>query len=464
MKKKLAFLVFCSIFLVQAIFIASTGTASTTEDSVEWHENVRKSLTGSWEVVQMSGTPTFAGQTITSGALLNFTFIQDPSTQFDRVFGEELPSWYEIRYQGTKLENAMFTQLEIEFLYGFFFPITVNWDNGTQSSLESFLQYFKPPDFNSTSSQPSGGEGNGYTTMWVKETGSGEDQEVIHIEFITSAETGVTDFATFHFDSPTESYHFMFRLTGYMHQEEESEEPEDMPTSIKWHGSVKKDAIFAWNVTEFNQTSGDPFSIGGTVIKAGDVIQFGLVKNAPTDPMDWLESEGPPDWVNLFINTNMINLASVGSEGEMLLFLLLPIEASYDNGTKIDLKGFFDGYVGDNDEFLDYQITTGGSYYDVTWSEEWDDGDESGSADYHVRTTIMTGITVLFEVNATEGHFKWEYLPEAANVDPEGEPKTVNSEYTVELSYPPAALFTPGFGFYSVFVMISCAVIIRKKK
>ena len=459
----MSLLVFIIILSMNTVFLVSNGIASVTEDSVDWPENIRKSLRISWVVVQASGTPTFGGQTLTNGDRLNFTFIQNPSSQFSQVFGDQIPSWIEIHYQGTKLDNSMFSPLEIIFLNGFIFPISFTWDNGSQSSLQSFLEQYKPESFNSSAF-------SGSTTVWNKDIkANSPDREVTYIEIITQdMGLGFAAFASLHFNHdavPSNTYHYMFEFQGDMKYDEEEEEPGDTPTSIKWHESAKKDTIFAWNVTEYGLNTGGSFSIGGTIIKAGDVIQFALVKNPPTNPQEWLDPDGPPDWINLLINTNQIDLSKIEEEGEMLMFLLLPIEGILENGSKIDLRSYFDGSVGDDDDLMNYHLEiVNGTYFDVTWRSEWDDEGETGFAEYHVVTTIATGITVLFEVNATEGHFTWEYLEEAANVDPvEGETKTMESEYSVELSYPPPEI-TPGFEFFTVLLLISCITIFRKRK
>ena len=433
--------------------IGSTVKGTLDGDTVTWHESISKGVTVSFKVsLIQNGNPSFGGQVLHVDDRLNITFINNPSTDYDEVFSTSIPDYLEVNYAGTVLTTSMLSLLEIQMLYGFIFPIQYKLTNGTDISLDKFLGNFTPSLFNEIGLTASPTH---YTTNWLNTT------DAYSIETTATIETGISIFVSF--TTSTENYFFQYIGSSYPPEEEG-----EVPTTIKWSEIVKKGTILAWNVTTLNNTGLEPFKIADIVVNEGDIIQLGYVKNLPTKAKDWMDPDSPPDWVQLFINSNEVDLSKMGSEGELFMFMVIPIEASYANGTKVYLDDFFDLFIGDDDDLTNYNRTEISSlyypyiYYDVKWQETWDDDGETGYANYYLRSTISSGITVKLDINASDGQLTWEFYEEASNVDPDNAvSKTMESEYSIALDYP---VLTPGFELITLMIALGVYLWINRRR
>jgi len=428
--------------------IGSTVKGTLDGDTVTWHESINKGVTVSFKVSQIqNGNPTFGGQTLQVEDRLNITFINNPSTDYDEVFSTSIPDYLEINYAGTVLTTSMLSLLEIQMLYGFIFPLQYKLTNSTDISLDKFLGNFTPSLFDEIGFTTSPTH---YTTNWINTTDS------FSIETTATIETGISIYVSL--TTSTEKYFFQ-----YIGSSSPLEVEGEAPTTIKWSDAVKKGTILAWNVTTLNNSGSEPFKIADIVINEGDIIQMGYVKDLPTKAKDWMDPDGPPDWVQLFINSVEVDLSKMGSEGQLFMFMAIPIEASYANGTKIYLDDFFDLFIGDDDDLTNYNRTEiSSTYYDVKWRETWDDGGDTGYANYYLRSTILSGITVKLDINSSDGQLIWEFYEEASNVDPENAvSKTMEPEYSITLDYPN---LTPGFELITLMIALGVYLWINRRK
>jgi hypothetical protein len=127
------------------------------------------------------------------------------------------------------------------------------------------------------------------------------------------------------------------------------------------------------------------------------------------------------------------------------------------------MKDFFDIFLGEDSDFSHYSKTTvDGTYYNVSWREEWTDNGESGWAHHYLLTTVETGITVKRHIKASHGVMTWEFFDKAANRDPEeGKTQAIESEFDVSLEFPPPDLIS---GFELIPLLLACGLILIIKR
>ena len=448
------------LFVSCSTQMAISDVNMVNQYTVTWHSSVEDGAVFKWKLDfenwDPSSPPTLGGYTFGSESIFEIRITQVPSTFYGDLYSNT--SHLFDYYLDGNLLNLELSLLETESLYPFILPLTITSQNATSISLQDFLTIFEPISFSQISVQQQTPEefilvweriGYSVTSLIDQTTGIANQ-----VHFVQSTNVTVGHWVWTLFEEPSNG------------EEPPDSEESDYPVSIGWSDVVTKGITLAWNVTTFSQPAGvEPFTIGTATVSLGDIFQFGYVKDPPSNPQLLFDPPGPPDWLQLWINANEVPINTIGSEGEMLLWFVIPLEFTFENGSVLGLRDFFDSFIGNTDKYTDYSLTeVNNTYYDVTWREEWDDEGETGFANYNLVCTKATGIAVKFEVIASEGHITWEYFEEAATVDPEeAETKTIKSEYSRSLRYPVRTSPSVGIlGFILAFGL--CLVIYRRMK
>ena len=185
---------------------------------------------------------------------------------------------------------------------------------------------------------------------------------------------------------------------------------------IEWHESIKKDAIFAWKITEVDfvdEESADFFN--------GLLIQMKYTKAPPTDPSRIFNSTETPDWFNTYVNGFKIEMEQMGETGSAFTQLILPIMYRFDNGTSFNLEELH--RLAQPIEGLDSHYEVVGNYINATMGNE--------TIRFTTITNIQTGIAANVSVYFEEmGSMLLEYYVQASSVGEEGESTTIDDEYT----------------------------------
>lgn len=433
--------------------------------TLEWYETITNGATFTWKCdsyeVDPLNEPTIGGSSFTLDSEIQIKVNQEPSLSYSDLYSDDLPFYLDYYLDEAPFDPSDGGLIEIEVLRAFLWPLSIDWGNDSTTALHQFLEIYQPSSFNSTTVNPVGTHDH---LVWTNE--SMENPEQFTVVFAIFLETGITDHV--HYNNGTVNWGWTFKgvelpeITSTTVSEGDGGEP---PTKITWSDTLKRGTILAWNVTTFDQTGGDPFTLGDTAIEAGDILQLGLVKNPPTNPQEWLDPEGPPDWIQLFVNSEEIDLTKLGSEGEFFMLMMVPLDYTFENGSVFELKDFFDIFLGKDDDFSDYSRTTvDGTYYNVSWREEWVDDGKRGWANHKLISTIETGITVKRHFEASEGVMTWEFFEKASNRDPEeGASQAIESEFEVSLEFPPPDLIS-GFELFPLILACGLILVIKRKR
>lgn len=185
---------------------------------------------------------------------------------------------------------------------------------------------------------------------------------------------------------------------------------------IEWHESIKKDAIFAWKITEVDFVDDENVDFLN-----GLLIQIKYTKAPPTDPSRVFNATESPDWFNTYINGFKIEMEQMGETGSAFTQLILPIMYHFDNGTSFNLEELH--RLGQPIEGLDSHYEVVGNYINATMGNE--------TIRLTTITNIQTGISANVSVYFEEmGSMLLEYYVQASNVGEEGESTTIDDEYT----------------------------------
>ena len=452
----------CAIFATSFTVLITTGEPNQ-DATVEWYESITKSATLTWRCdtyeVDPLSEPMLGGLGFSINSEIQIMVTQEPSSSYNDLYNVDLPFYFDYYLDGVGFNPSTGGALDTDVIRAFLWPLSIEWGNDSTTDLYQFLGWYSPSSFNSTTVNP---VGTHVHLVWTNESLMNPEQ--FTVTFAVFLGTGISDHIHFYNQSFNWGWTFVGvelpEPTSATISEGDGGEP---PTKITWSDSLKKGTILAWNVTTFNQIGGDPFTLGDTNIKTGDILQLGLIKNPPTNPEEWLDPQEPPDWVQIFVNSQEIDLANIGEEGEFFLFMMVPLEYIFDNGSVYAMKDFFDIFLGKDSDFSHYsRSTVDGIYYNVSWREEWTDNGESGWAHHYLLSTIETGITVKRHVQASNGVMTWEFFEKAANMDPEeGTAQAIESEFDVSLEYPPPDLIS---GFDLIPLLLACGLILVIKR
>ena len=449
---KYKFFIVITIFAFLMPLNANVIQAQT--DSVEWHPIMTSGTILRYQVIQsivtnMTNPPEFLGEELSMFDDLEISFNQNPPLEFSELYNNEVPTWLTFKLNSVELSLVGLSPQEIEYLHFFIFPLFIHWANGTSSTTSEFFQSFHPTYVSSVDPVI---EGSTSITFQY------EDHNIF---LPVNSNNGVA--LTFYYGNPATG---VYELTLQNEMElttttpsytEPPEEEYDGPTTIAWADSIKKDTILSWKVTEYQEGDGD-LTIGGTIIKLGDILQVGYIKNPPTDAEKLFAPQGPPDWLDLYINSNQIDFDAINGEGQMLLFLTLPLTYTFDNGSVYTLEDFLNAFFDDQDHFTNFNIQDDGDSWTVYWEEH--DSDGSDTSIYNVTWIKSTGVVQRLYMDFPEGTFLWTYFEEAANVDEDGVTKTIDESYSVELDYPALA---PGFEIFPLLFVLLIGVVVRKR-
>lgn len=433
--------------------------------NVTWNEDIEQGLTITYEVTTVEGLGIFGDQHLNNNDKFNVSIVSAPPTVLSDLYTGEPRPWIDIYYQGSLMDKNSFSIVEIELLYAFFVPLAVTYENGTETDMFGFLSDFKPTMFSQTS-VTTADSGFEYIMQWFNQSAD----FFSHAEIITDMDNGITNWITYEYNNPSapeENNKFQFRHTGdwYVEEEEDDGGIDISLTSITWSEGITKDTILAWELETFEVINTSEYTIGGFNLNEGDKLQFAFVQTPPTDPKKWMVEDEPPEWINLLMNQDQIDLEDIGSEGNMLLIMALPIEYTLDNGTLLGLRDFYELYLGTNEDFHDFLITeVNGTNFNITFTESYEDSGKIVNTRYCIISTIESGITNSLSLNGNSVNMTWNYYEEAANIDPEATSKTMESDYSVSLDYPEDNLISPSFEFYSILVLLFSAMLWRKKK
>ena len=418
-------------------------------DSVEWHPVMASGTILRYKVVQdivtnATNPPEFLGEELSMDDILEIGFNQNPPSEFSELYNNQVPAWLTFKLNSMELSTIGLSPLEIEYLSFFIFPLFIHWENGSSSTTTDFLQAFHPTNALSVSGSPV------MTVMY-------EDYSIF---LPVNTNHGVAQ--TFYYEGSGGAYELNLQngnelTTTTPTYTEPPEDEYDGPTTIGWSESVKKDTILSWKVSEYQAGEGD-LTIGGKVIKLGDVLQVGYVKNPPTDAEKLFAPLGPPDWLDLYINSDQIDFDAINGEGQMLMFLTLPLTYTFDNGSVYTLGDFFNAFFNNEEHMTNVSIQDEGDSWRVYWEEH--DSDGLDTYIYNITWIKSTGVVQRLYMDFPEGLFIWTYFKEAANVDEEGVTKTVDESYSVELDYP---ALTPGFEILPLLFVLLIGIVIRKR-
>jgi len=452
--KRLLQITFIASALILVTYSSLASTNGIQADTLQWSYNLAEGTVIRWRFEEIlsgpgDGLPQLAGYDVASQDVFEFRLPHAPPSLYSEWRASPSPTWVNMYLNDHQIDLT--TQQDIDFFEGFLFPTNVFYNNGTSMDIEGIVHLPQPATANVIGVSYAAPnfylswefENNITVSYYVNENGIAE---YIHVTNTTS-----DLYWGMHIEQITVS-----SSTTTTTEEEE----DDFPTIIGWDDSIVQGTILGWEITYFNQIGGDPLSYGGVAIKQDDIIQFGYSKNPPTSSQPVFDPEGPPDWWNMYINGKKIDTSTIGSEGEMLLYLVLPTEYSFGNGTTLTLLEFLNmAAENPSEDQLDFTVIVQGDYINVSWREEWEDNGDSGESKTSYYINKNTGITTIFDINATEGHMTWEYYENASTVDDQGTTKTVESSYSIEIDF-----FTPGFEFFPLVMVTITLVFFRRKK
>ncbi|MHA1228435.1 MAG: hypothetical protein ACTSPV_17025 [Candidatus Hodarchaeales archaeon] len=435
-----------SFFLYSLIIpIFNLSQSSIQANTVEWDSSLKNGTILKWRVVFVGGDPHLGSQSVYFNSTIEIRFSDNPSGLFSDLYNGEIPSWYTIYLDGNIVEQQTLSQIEKEFFYGFIWPLSIHWDNGTTTPLSDFLYIYKP-SFGNTSFINSNFE-NHLGVRWQNDTSFDA------CNFQVSNTTGIA--------KQVEKYDANAIVAQIdIDENTTTEEDGESPVKIEWADSVQKGSILAWNVSRFDATPETEFKLGQTSIQEGTVLQMGFIKNPPTNPASYFDLDGSPDWLEIFIDGDEISLSTIGEEGEILFYFALPVNYIFENGSVFHLIDFVSS-LNENKDFSNFAVEEDINYINASWEEHWEEEGIQKSDSLNLVWTKSTGIISKFSVESTDGNMTWVYMEEAANLDQSGTTKTINEEYSVELDYPSVI---PSFQIMQVLLLLLVAVIARKKR
>jgi hypothetical protein len=185
---------------------------------------------------------------------------------------------------------------------------------------------------------------------------------------------------------------------------------------IEWHESIKKDAIFAWKITEVDFVDEENAGFLDELL-----IQIKYTKAPPSDPSRIFNSTESPDWFNTYVNGFKIEMEQMGDTGTAFTQLILPIMYHFDNGTSFNLEELH--RLAQPIEGLDSHYEVVGNYINSTMGNET----IRFTTITNIQTGIATNVSVYFEEMCS---MLLEYYIHASNVDEEGESTTIENAYT----------------------------------
>ncbi|MHA1972289.1 MAG: hypothetical protein ACTSW1_04815 [Candidatus Hodarchaeales archaeon] len=444
MDRKNIIISFCLLLFILPVLTVLSSTIQT--NTVEWDTSLIKGTSLKWRSILTEGNPQIGSTTIYTNSTIEIMFDNDPSTLFSDLYNGEIPSWYSIYIDDVLLDPQTLDRADKEFFYGIIWPLAIHWDNGSSTPFSEFIYMYQPPDVNVLQIGTTGP--NLLGVRWESNISS----QTYH--FIVNNNTGIASIIE-KFDGPNA---FVFEIGMGESTSTTTQEEEDNPVKIEWGTNIEKGTILAWNVTKFEVTPEVDFKIGSTPITQGTFVQLGFIKNPPTNPASYFEMDGSPSWLELLVNGNKIDLNTIEEEGDILQFLVLPVNFIFENGSVFHLIDFVN-HINEDGDLTNFIVEDDASSIFCSWVEYWEDDGIQGHAKYNLTWNKATGTLGELSILASDGNMTWNYFEEAANVDQSGTTKTIADEYSVTLDYP-----SPSFQLLPVIAFLLVLVAIRKKR
>ncbi|MFX1513862.1 MAG: hypothetical protein ACFFCQ_14860 [Promethearchaeota archaeon] len=183
--------------------------------------------------------------------------------------------------------------------------------------------------------------------------------------------------------------------------------------TIIWHSSIQEGTILGWRFVELNYQGDNPFSIGEENISVNDVMQITFNDKIPTN-LDEVYRTDHPTFLNTFLNGK--RLSREEEPDDILFATVTPIICQLNNGTILNSVDFLLMMP----EVVNASLQ--GSYI-VTFMELG-----GGVQKMILKNHKDSGISYeLFLEFPGLGSLRWEFYPDASNVDITGIPKPITA-------------------------------------
>lgn len=453
-KKKLIWLF---SFLVIVIFpsgFLSTSSTLADGDTLLWHECLTPTLTLGWKlsINQQGESLTLAGEQLVANDILKITLKNSLPTDLQEYNETDPLQLYDFTLNDVPLNTAAFDD-EKDIYCNFFYPVQLTLENGTILGMPQIPQILNPLREHNVSNIYVSYLDGAYDILYSNSDTFSE------VHYIVNEITGIPAAMEIKRNDSIYEWDSVYIEPETSSQTSSVEDDGDeVEVTLDWHSNIKKGTILGWEINNLTLMTNETVILGDAELNQGDILQFGLIANPPTDFQDYFEMESAPtNWLEMYHNGNLMEMEELGEQGAQLLGLMLPKGFTFENGSTVDLGYFLNAQLADPESGI-ISIVEETEYYQVAvdFTEE---GNESTFI-AHYKVNKDTGICLEFKIIYDEFYLEMTYYEEAANVDATGETKEITeSEYDIELNFK-----TTGFTLLPMLVVIPLIIIKKNKK